>query len=319
MMCGDLPRSYLVKQKRDQLNKLCHITSTPGEEEGAQVSFKDLLTQRIREHVTTHPTVMSNNEPVQVKISGDGARMTRNSNFILLSFALLQDTDDVMAAKGNHTIEVVNSKEDYETSERCFRDIFTDINELVLDKKIDVDGQTINLEFFLGGGNYKFILLLLGLSGATSNYACSWCKVHKDEIWNMKYDLEYYSCSKLKRTLEDLKKSATKSSKESYCSVKTPLLNIELDHVIPDELHLLLRIMDVLINNLVKDAINWDVSDNWKRKKSEHTNTHLTELKDTIRSCGISFDVWEKKMLMAKVQGRMTLLENTCMQKPLPY
>jgi hypothetical protein len=152
MMCGDLPRSYLVKQKRDQLNKLCHITSTPGEEEGAQVSFKDLLTQRIREHVTTHPTVMSNNEPVQVKISGDGARMTRNSNFILLSFALLQDTDDVMAAKGNHTIEVVNSKEDYETLERCFRDIFTDINELVLDKKIDVDGQTINLEFFLGGG-----------------------------------------------------------------------------------------------------------------------------------------------------------------------
>ena len=26
MMWGDLPRSYLVKQKRDQLNKLCHIT-----------------------------------------------------------------------------------------------------------------------------------------------------------------------------------------------------------------------------------------------------------------------------------------------------
>ncbi|CAB4038959.1 Hypothetical predicted protein, partial [Paramuricea clavata] len=193
--------------------------------------------------------VPNNNEPVQVKISGDGARMTRNSNFILLSFALLQDTDDVMAAKGNHTIGVVNGKEDYESLERCFKDIFTDINELVLDKKIDVDGQTINLEFFLGG-DYKFILLLLGLSGATSNYACSWCKVHKDERWNMKYDLEYYSSSKLKRTLEDLKKSATKSSKESYCSVRKPLLNIELDHVIPDELHLLLRIMDVLINNL---------------------------------------------------------------------
>ena len=144
-------------------------------------------------------------------------------------------------------------------------------------------------------GDYKFIFLLLGLSGATSNYACSWCKVHNYERWNMKYDLEYYSCSKLKRTLEDLKKSATKSSKESYCSVKTPLLNIELDHVIPGELHLLLRIMDVLINNLVKDAINWDVSDNWKRKKSEHTNTHLTELKDTILSCCISFDVREKK------------------------
>ena len=123
----------------------------------------------------------------------------------------------------------------------------------------------------------------------------------------MKYDLEYYSCSKLKRPLEDLKKSATKSSKESYCSVKTPLLNIELDHVIPGELHLLLRIMDVLINNLVKDTINWDVSDNWKRKKSEHTNTHLTELKDTIRSYCIPLMYGRKKNLRAKFQGSMTL------------
>jgi hypothetical protein len=56
---------------------------------------------------------MSNNEPVQVKISGDGARMTRNSNFILHSFSLLQNIDDVMAAKGNHAIGVVNNgKED---------------------------------------------------------------------------------------------------------------------------------------------------------------------------------------------------------------
>ena len=40
--------------------------------------------------------------------------MTRNSNFILLSFSLLQASEDVMAAKGNHTIAVVRGKEDYE-------------------------------------------------------------------------------------------------------------------------------------------------------------------------------------------------------------
>ena len=56
--------------------------------------------------------------------------------------------------------------------------------------------------------------------------------------------------------------------------------------------------------NLVKDAINLDVSDNWKRKKSEHTNTHLTELKDTIRSCGISFDIWEEENADGKGSGQ---------------
>ena len=55
---------------------------------------------------------------------------------------------------------------------------------------------------------------------------------------------------------------------------------------------------------MVKDAINWDVSDNWTRKKSEHTNTHLTELKDTIRSCGISFDIWEKENADGKGSGQ---------------
>ena len=100
MLFDDLPRSYLVKQKRYQLNDMCHVTSTPGIEEGAQVSFKELLRERIKDYVTTHPTVISQGETVQLKISGDGARMTRSSNFISMSFALLQSSDDIMAAKG---------------------------------------------------------------------------------------------------------------------------------------------------------------------------------------------------------------------------
>ncbi len=89
--------------------------------------------------------------------------MTRNSNFILLSFALLQASEDVMAAKGNHTFAVVNGKEDYATLKRCFKDVFTDINKLVNEKEIIIDGKKMQLEFFLGG-DYKFLLTILGLS-----------------------------------------------------------------------------------------------------------------------------------------------------------
>jgi hypothetical protein len=46
-------------------------------------------------------------------------------------------------------------------------------------------------------------------------------------------------------------------------SVHAPILNIELSHVVIDELHLLLRIMDVLIGNMVKKALQWDKHDNW--------------------------------------------------------
>ena len=44
--------------------------------------------------------------------------------------------------------------------------------------KLTVNDQEVNVDFFLGG-DYKFILLKLGLKGATSNYACAWFKVHQ--------------------------------------------------------------------------------------------------------------------------------------------
>ena len=48
-----------------------------------------------------------------------------------------------------------------------------------LEKKIDLGEKVVNLEFFLGG-DYKFILLIMGLSGATTSHACAWCKIHKN-------------------------------------------------------------------------------------------------------------------------------------------
>ena len=44
----NLPHSYLVKQCKTNLNSLCHITRTPGEEEGAQLDFMSQLQNAIR-------------------------------------------------------------------------------------------------------------------------------------------------------------------------------------------------------------------------------------------------------------------------------
>ena len=41
------------------------------------------------------------NEPVKVKISGDGALISRNSNYVILSFSILHKGEEVMSSKGN--------------------------------------------------------------------------------------------------------------------------------------------------------------------------------------------------------------------------
>lgn len=67
------------------------------------------------------------------------------------------------------------------------------------------------------------------------------------------------------RSIEDIKQCAstrTQSSsntKESYGVKYQPLLPAELDHVVPDELHLLLRIIDVLLENIINQATESDI------------------------------------------------------------
>ena len=54
-------------------------------------------------HLQERDNVLKRGEKVKVKVSGDGARMSRASNFILLSFSILQSTDDLLSSKGKFT------------------------------------------------------------------------------------------------------------------------------------------------------------------------------------------------------------------------
>lgn len=48
LLSDGFPKSYLIKQKRNELNKLCHIERTPGEHPGAQMSFSETLQDYIK-------------------------------------------------------------------------------------------------------------------------------------------------------------------------------------------------------------------------------------------------------------------------------
>ena len=161
MVIEGLPRSYLIQQCRSELNKLCHIDCLPGSQPGAKVhSIKDLMKEYVEEYLQENP----NTKKIQIKINGDGAPMTRNSTFVLLSFSILQTGEHFMMAKGNRTIAILNGKEDYISLKQAFGNIFNEINNLIAEATITVNGKELETEFFLGG-DYKYILIMLGLMG----------------------------------------------------------------------------------------------------------------------------------------------------------
>ena len=89
------------------------------------------------------------------------------------------------------------------------------------------------------------------------------------------------------------------------CSINVPLLDLELDHIIPDELHLMLRVMDVLIQGLI-DA---------RRSYKGLGGPMLNNLVTAIKGCGVHFCLYEQdngKMEWPSLLGpdKLKLLKN---------
>jgi len=69
---------------------------------------------------------------------------------------------------------------------------------------------------------------------------------------------EYTETKRMARTISEIKHTVSSGIKPNYGCINMPLVDIELDHVIPDELHMLLRVTDVLIQNLINAATSHD-------------------------------------------------------------
>ena len=83
--------------------------------------------------------------------------------------------------------------------------------------------------------------------------------------------------------IEDLQEN-----KDKLGRIKPPLLHINLNCVIPDELHLLLWITDRLIRNLILAAVVKD------HPAKPLTGQMVRSLIEQIRDCGVHFEVYDK-------------------------
>jgi hypothetical protein len=93
--------------------------------------------------------------------------------------------------------------------------------------------------------------------------------------------------------LADVKKYA--SDKNQFCCKHMPLLNVPLCNIVLDELHLLLRVTDILLSNLIEDAMELDDKKDFLKKRGDPKGVYLHRLTQLINSCGVTFSVWEKR------------------------
>ena len=191
----ELPKLYQIVQCRNALNKpvLEEISPTPGHHPGSQRSLAKCLEREAQ---------TSGNSCLRVRVSVDGTRISRKSNFVVMSYAML-DSENTLAASGNKVVGIVNAPETYNTLEESFSVLLTEVNDIAKAGHVIVDDTEVKVQLFLGG-DMKFLLMVLGLSSATATHACPWCKVHKSYRHQTTYSRNYWNEPPLGRSIVEL-------------------------------------------------------------------------------------------------------------------
>ena len=135
------------------------------------------------------------------------------------------------------------------------------------------------------------MLMIMSLKGATSDYACVWYKIHKIQRWDMTKDLDFYNSGELKRTSQEIRYF---HGSKKFCCIHPPLFNIELDHVVLDELYLMMRITDRLTENIITEVMERDSKADFLKERGEDKGIYFKRLISVINDLGITFLVWEK-------------------------
>ena len=125
MIYDDMPRKYLLIQCREDINKIYHIERLPGNKPGAMINLNSELQRMIKFQL--NKGVKDNK--FQIKFSCDGARVSRISNFVIFSVAILTNEINLSYNQLN-TLAVVKCDENYENLRDSCKPLFDQLSEI---------------------------------------------------------------------------------------------------------------------------------------------------------------------------------------------
>lgn len=282
-----MPRLYQLQQQINLINKNWEILDIPHNIEGCQISFSQVVHERLRQLMKINPEV----NKLDIKLSGDGTQIGKKLNLVQFSCTIIQEGSICKTSQGNHLVALFTGPEKYDRLKLALEDVVSEINQL---KYVSIGDRRIPITYYLGG-DYKFILAVLGIDNANCTYACCYCKIHKNDRTSTDQKWSMQQHSKESRTITDLQLCAARKHDKYNCSHEPLFPMIAINKVIVDLLHMFLRIGENLFKLLVNHA---KVQDNLTPKKTftkfdpikyPNLNNLQTFINET---CGIPFK-WE--------------------------
>ena len=282
MIRPSLPCWSTINKVAKNINSCCDIYPTPGPILGVQQSLKNRLTTRLQTLVNKYPSI-KDEAYIRVKLTGDGTRVSRSMHIVVIAFSILNVNENPNSPGGNHVIALLNTVEKYEQLSDALKDIEEEIKST---QSLTIDGHKFQIKYFFSA-DMKYLAVCLGLQAANADYSCI-CPKEQRHNTSKSWEDEL-------RTIEEIQQLALK---KKYGCIQQPLFpSIPIDHVIPDILHLFLRISDVLTNLLILDLRRMDGIE--KIRESEFKQTKAKNLDQYITflnvNCKIPFYMYVDK------------------------
>ncbi|KXJ06364.1 hypothetical protein AC249_AIPGENE12538 [Exaiptasia diaphana] len=178
---------------------------------------------------------------IDLRFSGDGRKTTKKMGSVMTTFSLPSEKN--RSPDTEYCISIYDGKESRDILSTFIKDVFKEMEEIRL-KGISLDDKvTLKIDWLLCA-DWKFMAILLGINSPSSEYFCLWCKCCKKLIRDFSI-----ADWKITRTYENCVERALETFTGNRKGVQAiPLINVNFEKVIPDTLHLLLRIRGKLLN-----------------------------------------------------------------------
>ena len=212
----------------------------------------NLLDSYDKKEMLVWPSSMPKDE-IWLKIGGDHGG---GSFKMALQVA---NTQKPNSSASTHMIQIVECKDSVSNMQRVLCPLEQQVEAL---KSLTWRGKKIRVFLF---GDYDFELKMFGISGAQSSFPCLWCQASREDIQMELTDFERQKIPQ--RSLNTVRNDNSdfvaagcpKEQAKLYHNVTTPpIWDIEIDHVTPPYLHILLGIVKKHHDLLEEHCYNLD-------------------------------------------------------------
>ncbi|PKC53287.1 hypothetical protein RhiirA1_404413, partial [Rhizophagus irregularis] len=238
---------------------------------GGHRNIKDILRYLVPDLIQKR--ILNLHHPViNLRISGDGRNVGRKIKHVMITMAILDDKDTLHKPNSYHTIILYPGCENYDSLSNIMVPFCHDLRNLK-EQGLIINNIRWNFQFYFSS-DWKFLATCLGFNGAHSKNFCPWCTISKSQQGDLSKE---WSISKNINKLVE---------KNNYYEGHTrkPLFDmIPLDHWIPDELHIMLRITDRLWSLLIAELMEQNLFNDTARKI----------IIDEMKRIKINFQFWQ--------------------------